>query len=69
MGDLSKVHPLHGGTRTVEDDCFELMERLIARLGVEAYARWLARQSPALDELPGVEIRAKLMARAEEVSP
>ena len=52
--------------KTIEAECFELMNELTDKMGVEPYARWLSRQSPALDELPVVEIRAKLKGKEEE---
>jgi len=52
--------------KTIEAECFELMNELTDKMGVEAYCRWLSRQSPALDTLPVVEIRAKLKGKEEE---
>lgn len=66
MGDIAK-HPLFGGTRTIADDCFDLMDRLIARMGVEAYCIWLSRQSPPLDERDADGILAALAGKLDEV--
>jgi hypothetical protein len=58
---------LHGDPRFgVAKECKDLMNELMDKMGVEAYCRWLARQSPPLDTLPAIEIRAALAARVEE---
>ena len=58
---------LHGDPRFgTARECKDLMNRLIEIMGSDDYCRWLSRQSPALDTLPVVEIRAALKGRVEE---
>ena len=58
---------LHGDPRFgVAKECKDLMSRLIEIMGSDDYCLWLSRQSPALDTLPAVEVRAVLVWKCGE---
>ena len=58
---------LHGDPRFgVAKECKDLMSRLIEIMGSDDYCLWLSHQSPPLDTLPAIEIRAALAARVVE---
>lgn len=66
MGGLN-IHPLFGGAAdTDRSDPFALMEVLIIRMGVEDYCRWLAVQSPPLDERTEPEIIRAMTEKLEQ---